>query len=328
MPGTLGNTLASFYCLFFSYFRIQLGFVYQKQGRIREAQTLYVNSLKLKLEDAALCAVACNNAVVINKDQNVFDSKKKMKVATNEQLSYKLLESQKKYIALNNALMHFYTNQLELCNKLCDSIEKSWPELTTITTVIHALVAMKNNNYEKALSLLEATSDEGKLYLSLCQVQLWLMQGNRQKACDILQQTGDDRYRPGIVGALITLYLAEGKEEIAQKIYKETVEWYKVNKKGEGDLTNLWRQAAEFHIRNGQAAVAANSLEELLRSNPNDTKTVGQLVVAYAEVGKIAKSTLRLSYRSYSSLTLSKRSPWGTTCIPWTISLPIWISIM
>lgn len=93
-----------------------------------------------------------------------------------------------------------------------------------------------------------------------------------------------NRYRPGIVGALITLYSAEGKEDVAQKIYKETVEWYKVNKKTEGDLTNLWKQAAEFHLRNGQAQVAANSLEELLRENPSDKRALGQLIIAYAEV--------------------------------------------
>lgn len=104
------------------------------------------------------------------------------------------------------------------------------------------------------------------------------------KACELLENTGMNRYRPGIVGALITLYSAEGKEDVAQKIYKETVEWYKVNKKTEGDLTNLWKQAAEFHLRNGQAQVAANSLEELLRENPSDKRALGQLIIAYAEV--------------------------------------------
>nr|XP_022915119.1 signal recognition particle subunit SRP72 [Onthophagus taurus] len=270
-----------------AHVKIQLAFVYQKVGRIKEAQGLYVHSLKLKLEDPALAAVACNNAVVINRDQNVFDSKKKMKVATNDQLAFKLLSSQRKNIAFNNALLLYYTNQLDQCRKACENIEATWPELKVKTAIIKTIIAVKNNQLEKAMAILEkcqTTNDDDALFLALCRAQLWLMEGNRQKACEIfLKDIGTNRYKPGIVGALITLYLAEGKEEVAQNIYKDTVEWYKMNKKQESDLTNLWRQAAEFHIRNGQAAVAAGSLEELLRSNPNDKKTIAQLVIAYGE---------------------------------------------
>lgn len=51
-----------------------------------------------------------------------------------------------------------------------------------------------------------------------------------------------------------------------------------------GDLSTLWRQAADFHLRGGEPDVAAKSLEELLRINPDDKKTLAQLVMAYAQV--------------------------------------------
>lgn len=51
-----------------------------------------------------------------------------------------------------------------------------------------------------------------------------------------------------------------------------------------GDLSTLWRQAADFHLRGGEPDVAAKSLEELLRINPGDKKTLAQLVIAYAQV--------------------------------------------
>jgi hypothetical protein len=54
-----------------------------------------------------------------------------------------------------------------------------------------------------------------------------------------------------------------------------------------GDLGTLWRQAADFHLRGGEPDVAAKSLEELLRINPGDRKTLAQLVVAYAQVSVI-----------------------------------------
>lgn len=45
----------------------------------------------------------------------------------------------------------------------------------------------------------------------------------------------------------------------------------------------MWRQAAEFHLRGGEAKTAAASLEELLKTNPKDMKVLAQLVIAYAQ---------------------------------------------
>lgn len=70
----------------------------------------------------------------------------------------------------------------------------------------------------------------------------------------------------------------------ASNVLKECVEWYKKNKSAlAGDLTDMWRQAANFHLRGGAAETAASSLEELLKSNPTDEKVLAQLVIAYAK---------------------------------------------
>lgn len=70
----------------------------------------------------------------------------------------------------------------------------------------------------------------------------------------------------------------------ASNVLKESVEWYKKNKSASaGDLTDMWRQAANFHLRGGEAETAASSLEELLKSNPTDEKVLAQLVIAYAK---------------------------------------------
>lgn len=70
----------------------------------------------------------------------------------------------------------------------------------------------------------------------------------------------------------------------ASNVLKESVDWYKKNKSSSaGDLTDMWRQAANFHLRGGEAETAASSLEELLKSNPTDEKVLAQLVIAYAK---------------------------------------------
>ncbi|KAJ8923698.1 hypothetical protein NQ315_010279 [Exocentrus adspersus] len=258
--------------------RIQLGYVYQKQGRIKEAHQLYTTNLKAKLDDIALMAVASNNVVCINKDQNLFDSKKKMKVALNEALVFKLPSRQRKYIALNNAIFNYYINQTEQCEKVCKNIEGTWPELSVQTVVIRALSLLKTGSIKDAIELLKkcnVTND--KLYINLCIAQLYLMQGEKLEACKVLENLGEDSYKPGIVGALTTLYLGAGDEDTALKVFEKNS-----GVKG-ADLSSLWRQAAEFHIRNGHPQVAANSLEELLRSNRDDKKIIAQLVLACSQ---------------------------------------------
>ena len=54
----------------------------------------------------------------INKDQNIFDSRKKIKAATAEGLEHKLTSHHQSEIAKNNALLTMYTNQVDQCQAL------------------------------------------------------------------------------------------------------------------------------------------------------------------------------------------------------------------
>lgn len=98
-----------------------------------------------------------------------------------------------------------------------------------------------------------------------------------------MRSLGDKKYSPAVVSALVSLHLGVGDKTAASEILKEAVEWYKKNKTTAGDLTDMWRQAADFHLRGGEAATAAKSLEELLKTNPSDMKILAQLVIAYAQ---------------------------------------------
>lgn len=59
-------------------------------------------------------------------------------------------------------------------------------------------------------------------------------------------------------------------------------------------LGELWRHAADFHLRAGDAATAAGSLLELHKLNPNDTTTLAQLITAYARVCVICLALVKL----------------------------------
>ena len=71
-------------------------------------------------------------------------------------------------------------------------------------------------------------------------------------------------------------------------------------------MVDLWRQAAEFHLRGGATETAASSLEELLKLNPNDMKVLAQLVIAYAQFNP--KRALEISKKLPKLETLTTTS--------------------
>lgn len=119
----------------------------------------------------------------------------------------------------------------------------------------------------------------------------------------MLQSLGKEKYLPGVVSAIVTLLLGTDNKSAASEILKETVEWYKKNKIAEGDLSDMWRQAANFHLRGGEAETAASSLEQLLKSNPSDKKILAQLVIAYAKYDPIKAQVASKRLPALDSLT-------------------------
>uniref|UniRef100_T1GRN0 Signal recognition particle subunit SRP72 n=1 Tax=Megaselia scalaris TaxID=36166 RepID=T1GRN0_MEGSC len=132
--------------------------------------------------------------------------------------------------------------------------------------------------------------------------------GNRKDAVEVLSSLGDTyKYKPGVVSALVTLYLGLDNKPAASGVLKSAVDWYKKNASNDsGDLSDMWRQAAEFHLRGGEAETAAKSLEELLKMKPNDVKVLAQLVIAYAQFD--AKKAQEISKRLPALETLTTAS--------------------
>lgn len=266
--------------------KVQLAYCLQMQGRSKEAAVIYADALKNKPNDVALVAVASNNSVVINRDQNMFDSKKKIKAALAETCEHKLTARQKKKIALNNCLLTYYTNQQgDQLHKLCAALQKSHPDLEFKTLMISVSQLARARKYKEAIEKLQKVPrtqavDEMAIQFAICQLQL--LSGNRKGAIEVLQGLpGDAKYKPGVVSALVSL-MSDNRQG-ASEVLKESVEWYKANKEAAGDLSEMWRQAADFHMRGGQPEVAASSLVELLAKNPADMKILAQLVIAYAQ---------------------------------------------
>lgn len=62
--------------------------------------------------DPSLMVVVSNNLICINKDQNVFDTRKRIKASSIDDLQYKLFQAQRSSILANQALFYLNNNQV------------------------------------------------------------------------------------------------------------------------------------------------------------------------------------------------------------------------
>jgi len=258
--------------------KVQLAYVLQMQGKEKEAQTIYNNVLKNKPADIGLIAVASNNLLTLNRDQNIFDSKKRVKAATADGLNLKLNSRQRNQIARNQALLAMFTAQVDLCKQLVDQLDS---DVIPDKHLIIAGVLAKSGKYTEAVKELEGDDSATGIMTA---AQILLTAGEVEAGLARLESLPDSwKYRHGVLSALVSLYLALEDRPSAASILKKATEWNLKNKTSDSSAMNVvWQKTAEFHMSSGEPEVAARSLEEMLKVN-SDLRTLAQLVLAYAK---------------------------------------------
>ena len=266
--------------------RIQHGYVLQLLGKSDRALKMYNQVLKNKPSDLAIAAVACNNIVTINKDQNVFDSKKKIKTAISDSLEFKLTSKQRQAIAVNNCLLLLHTNQIDQCRRSIQSLAKNFPSSAAEAALLSAALHCKEKKVQKAVDVLKEFAEnhpDQSLVLSFTLAQLLLTQGHINQACETLRSLGEVSFSLGVISALVTLYLSMEDKESASSVLKEAVLWYKKNDPKNPAISIIIREAAKIELKNKRPEAAAKLLEELRKEDPGDLKTLAQLISAYSQ---------------------------------------------
>ncbi|KAI1238451.1 hypothetical protein IHE44_0013183 [Lamprotornis superbus] len=251
----------------------QMAYIMQLQGRTEDALQLYNQIIKLKPTDVGLLAVIANNIITINKDQNVFDSKKKVKLTNAEGVEHKLSKKQLQAIEFNKALLAMYTNQAEQCRKLSASLQSQSPE-HLLPVLIQAAQLCREKQHAKAVGLLQDFAEQhpaNAAEIKLTMAQLKIAQGSVTKACMILRSIEELQHKPGMVSALVTMYSHE--EDIDSAIEPKSPVHL-----------SLIREAANFKLKHGRKKEAISDLEELWKQNPKDVHTLAQLISAYSLV--------------------------------------------
>lgn len=158
--------------------KVQLAYCLQQQGRIKEATAIYTDVLKHKSNDVALTAVASNNMVAINKSQNVFDSKKKIRAAMADACEHKLTTRQKRTIAMNNCLLTLFTNQEDQVHNMVDKMNDNFADTEFDGLLIRGSQLANVKKYKEAIELFEGyqkTHPNNRVRPQFAAIQLLLM---------------------------------------------------------------------------------------------------------------------------------------------------------
>lgn len=262
--------------------KTQLAYVLQILGRPEEALQFYNQVLKTKPSDVGVIAVASNNIVTLNKEQNVFDSKKKIKVATSGSVHQKLTSIQQNKIKLNQALLYMYTNQGDQVHNITKELKDKYDDKES-AVLIGAAQSIREKQTSKAIDILQNYTDnksDDRVKLTLA--QLYLCQGSVFQACDVLKSMEDLQYTPGVVSALVTLYMSQEDYSSASKVFDDAVNWFQQTKPKSNELMILMRANANFHMKHGDPKQAAFLMEQISQNNPKDSHILAQLFSAYS----------------------------------------------
>ena len=137
--------------------------------------------------DLAVIAVASNNLAVLNRDQNLFDSRKRIKTASAPETEPKLNSFQKKIIQVNEALLAIYTGQVrsldrsnkkqgfssfqhETARRIFDKIVQKSTDTDETIPLAKVSLLIKEKNFADATQLLQVdlTEKTNEILLKFC----------------------------------------------------------------------------------------------------------------------------------------------------------------
>ncbi|XP_065733465.1 signal recognition particle subunit SRP72 isoform X2 [Phocoena phocoena] len=248
----------------------------------------------------------CRRSLSEDSDQNVFDSKKKVKLTNAEGVEFKLSKKQLQAIEFNKALLAMYTNQAEQCRKISASLQSQSPE-RLLPVLIQAAQLCREKQHTKAIELLQEFADqhpENAAEIKLTMAQLKISQGNISKACLILRSIEELKHKPGMVSALVTMYSHEEDIDSAIEVFTQAIQWYQNRQPKSPSHLSLIREAANFKLKYGRKKEAISDLEQLWKQNPKDIHTLAQLISAYSLVDPEKAKALSKHLPSSDSMSL------------------------
>jgi len=293
---------------------VQRGVVLHRRGRADDAMELYNQVLKKrsgsKEVDIAVLAVACNNVVALRPEgKSLFDSLKRINVASKESLEHKLTRKQTIEIAINKCLLLLQAHKLDEARRELQRLREEYPDHPRVA-IVQAAIAhteKKTKQCEEVLqTYLQSFPGNEEVLLSLA--QLHAQQHRYDRAVDALSQLPvARRAQPRTFEALVALHQRQKNPEKAIACLREAIDFWteKEDSSDEEALASVLRIAARLALQLKDKVFAAKVFQLYLEKvDGSDVEALCGLVqvLATTDVERAAEYAQRLRVPSYDHL--------------------------
>lgn len=288
---------------------IQLAYALQCQGQHDKALSMYSSVLKQKPSSAVHSMTAANNVIVLNRDKDIFDSKKKIKLISNEQSFKKLNSKQKVVILFNRCVFALQINQLEQCKQLLLEFKMASPNAEEVILVEAALLNRERKLIESCDIIEKYIENTGScsilLYLTLG--QFYSSQGSHSKVCQVFEKVPCLPRYLGIVSVLMANYASIGSTSEIKRLLNSVIEYWKDrNDVSYADKEKVFWVIGLYNLQHDSPADAAGIFEYLYNQDKSNVRFLAYLISAYSRYNtqKAEELGRQLSQSYPSSLSI------------------------
>ncbi|KAJ1987166.1 Srp72p [Dimargaris cristalligena] len=270
---------------------IQLGHVYQLQGKVKAAEALYGRYLGTAATDAAAVALIAHNIAAYRGATGIFDTALKLRRKNVGQSDPRLLKEQLRIVAFNNTLLKFYLRQNPATRRDCRSHLRTYPN-DPYLGILHAATWFQQGMAGQGVAeLTQLVKDDHMatpvLVYSLVQAHLQMRQYTLalQVLDDYCAKNGDDtKYDPGMASVLLWLHDQLRQPDRAAKLVADlSTHWEKPGSPGQIPNALLKRRGL-YYLHINQSRKAVSDFQQVVQRDPTNHHSTTALILALAQV--------------------------------------------
>jgi len=294
---------------------VQRACVLQRRGQIDDANTIYTRVLKPRTGEArevdvTVLAVACNNVVALRPEgKSLFDSLKRINIASKESLEQKLTRKQTIEIAVNKCLLLLQARKVEEARRELQRLKELYPDHPQVAIVQASIAFMEKKKQlcEETLQNFAASGKTGSEEVVMALAQLYAFQTRFDKAVEALTQLPmNRRAQPHALQVFIALYQRQKSPEKIVARLREAIEyWSNPDTADEDTLAAILRIASRVAKEIQDSEFAAEVFQLYLEKiDGSDVEALCGLVrsLARSDVDRAEQYAQRLQVPSYDHL--------------------------
>eukprot|EP00933_Yihiella_yeosuensis_P075623 TRINITY_DN85077_c0_g1_i1.p1 TRINITY_DN85077_c0_g1~~TRINITY_DN85077_c0_g1_i1.p1 ORF type:complete len:537 (-),score=149.83 TRINITY_DN85077_c0_g1_i1:110-1699(-) len=296
--------------------QVQHGCVLQRQGDADKANTLYNRVLRPRAGqagevDVTVLAVACNNVVALRSEgKNLFDSLKRINVASKESLEHKLTRNQNVEIAANKCLLLMQAKRVDEARKQLEKLRQTCPDHPRVAVVQAAIAHREKKSLKACEEVLQNYIKEhgGHQEVILPLAQLYTLMNRHQEAVEVLAKLPlSMRAQPKTIEAIVAHYLRQKTVDKVVSCLREAIGYWsdKDDDEAEQTLGQVLRLSSRLAMQVKDRAFAAEVYQLYLEKvDGSDNDALCGLVEALSssDPPRAAQYALRLQVPEFDHL--------------------------